>query len=283
MTVGANSNPLTLPGVDVDTEKTATGEKTLSLSEEQTLQHARTFPQDKTPLYICFGQNDKETPRNFPKWKKWYISTFVAWLNFLFSFAVSFASLGFSDIVAQYNVSEVVVICAVQTVFAVGGGVGVLFWGPLSELYGRRPTFIASQFFLVVFQAAPPVAPNIGAIFVTRFLGGLLGTAAATNTGGTIHDLWVRDESGGPLSLYTLSSVSSPPLSLVYTGYLIMNKGWQWTFWVFMAVSGAFLVLYILTIPETRATVPKPPRDLWVHAYMLISKIENTDNSTAQG
>jgi MFS family permease len=265
MTVGANSNLLTLPGVDVDTEKTATGEKTLSLSEEQTLQHARTFPQDKTPLYICFGQNDKETPRNFPKWKKWYISTFVAWLNFLFSFAVSFASLGFSDIAAQYNVSEVVVICAVQTVFAVGGGVGVLFWGPLSEIYGRRPTFIASQFFLVVFQAAPPVAPNIGAIFVTRFLNNLLGTAAATNTGGTIHDLWVRDESGGPLSLYTLSSVSSPPLSLVYTGYLIMNKGWQWTFWGFMAVSGAFLVLYILTIPETRPTVSKPPRDLWVH------------------
>jgi hypothetical protein len=99
--VDANPNPPTLPGVEVDTEKTATGEKNLSLSAEQTLQHARTFPQDKTPLYICFGQNDKDNPRNFPKWKKWYISAFVAWLNFLFSFAVSFASLGFSDIAEQ--------------------------------------------------------------------------------------------------------------------------------------------------------------------------------------
>jgi hypothetical protein len=150
MMVDANLNPLTLPGADVDTEKTAAGVKKLSHSEEQTLQHARTFPQDKTPLHICFDENDKDNPRNFPKWKKWYISAFVAWLNFLFSFAVSFASLGFSDIAEQYNVSEVVVICAVQTVFALGGGVGVLFWSPLSELYGRRPTFIASQFFLVV-------------------------------------------------------------------------------------------------------------------------------------
>ena len=164
-----------------------------------------------------------------------------------------------------------------QTVFAVGGGVGVLFWSPLSELYGRRPTFIASQFFLVVFQIAPPVAPNIGTIFVTRFLCGLFGTAAATNTGGTIHDLWVRDESGGPLSLYTLSSVSSPPLSLVYTGYLIMNKDWQWTFWVFMVVSRAFLVLHILTIPKTRPTVPEP---LKIFEYMDADS-EHTENSAA--
>lgn len=54
------------------------------------------------------------------------------------------------------------------------------------------------------------------------------GVAPASNTGGTIHDLFIRDKAGPPLSLYAISTVTSPGLTLVVTGYIVQNKGWRW-------------------------------------------------------
>lgn len=68
---------------------------------------------------------------------------------------------------------------------------------------------IISWFCLFIFQLPVALAPNIGTVIVCRGLQGLLGIAPATNTGGTIHDLWVRDESGPALSFYAVSSVQS--------------------------------------------------------------------------
>lgn len=53
------------------------------LSEEEALQHARDNPNDETPLYLTYSFNDRDNPRNWPKWKKWYITCFVSMLNAL--------------------------------------------------------------------------------------------------------------------------------------------------------------------------------------------------------
>lgn len=70
-------------GTDKEVEKTAAGDVKLTLSEEAALEHARASPDDNKPLYICFARDDRDSPRNFSKARKWYISIFAAWLNFL--------------------------------------------------------------------------------------------------------------------------------------------------------------------------------------------------------
>lgn len=56
------------------------------------------------------------------------------------------------------------------------------------------------------------------------------------------------------MAVYGLSSTGGPPLALVISGYIAMNKGWRSLFWVYMAVLGGFWVLLVVTIPETRHT-----------------------------
>lgn len=73
----------TLPGVEVDQERTLDGEKKITLSEQLALEHARIFPDDTTPLRICFAADDKDNPRNWSVGWKWYLSVLVAWLNFV--------------------------------------------------------------------------------------------------------------------------------------------------------------------------------------------------------
>lgn len=62
----------------------ATEAKTL-LSEEQALERARQDPNDTEPIYITYGIDDHDNPRNWPKWKKWYITCFASFLNVLTS------------------------------------------------------------------------------------------------------------------------------------------------------------------------------------------------------
>lgn len=53
------------------------------LSEEEALQHARENPDDEAPVYLAYSFNDGDNPRNWPKWRKWYITCFVSMLNVL--------------------------------------------------------------------------------------------------------------------------------------------------------------------------------------------------------
>lgn len=53
------------------------------LSEEEALQHAREHPDDDRPVYLTYSFNDRDNPRNWQRWKKWYITCFVSMLNVL--------------------------------------------------------------------------------------------------------------------------------------------------------------------------------------------------------
>lgn len=87
---------------------------------------------------------------------------------------------------------------------------------------------------------------------VARFLQGFFGSTPLTNTGGTISDLWARDESGHAMSIYGVSSTMGPPLSLVLTGYLASVKGFRILAWALMGITGGFWIIMLFTLPETR-------------------------------
>lgn len=53
------------------------------LSEEEALYRTRQFPDEEQPIYLAYSSDDKDNPRNWPRWKKWYITCFVSMLNVL--------------------------------------------------------------------------------------------------------------------------------------------------------------------------------------------------------
>lgn len=55
----------------------------LLLDEEQAIARVKAYPDDATPIYLTWSHNDSTNPRNWPKWKKWYITCFASFLNFL--------------------------------------------------------------------------------------------------------------------------------------------------------------------------------------------------------
>lgn len=59
------------------------GKMGLLLTEEEIVARVKANPDDSTPMYLTWAPNDKTNPRNWPKYKKWQITCFASFLNFL--------------------------------------------------------------------------------------------------------------------------------------------------------------------------------------------------------
>ncbi|CAN8103430.1 unnamed protein product [Discula destructiva] len=240
--------PVTLENVAVHDEGK------LVLTEADALERARRLTEDDEPIYLCYSVDDADNPRNWSTTRKWYVTCLVCWFNVLTCFCAGGISSASEDIASTFGVSdEVTTLCL--SMYILGFAIGPMFLAPLSEFFGRSPVYISTWLVLVLLHIGLALAPNIGTIIAIRFLAGFSGSAPLTNSGGTISDLWRRDESGFPMAIYGLSSTGGPPLALVISGYLAQNLGWRWLFWVQMIVIGAFWLVMAFTLPETRHTI----------------------------
>ncbi|KAF2161461.1 hypothetical protein M409DRAFT_69801 [Zasmidium cellare ATCC 36951] len=221
------------------------------VNEEEALARARAQPDSSNPIWITFSVDDRDNPRNFPRWKKWYITALVSYYNFLASTGASGYTNASAGISQTYHVSREVSTLG-MSMFVFGFALGPLLLAPLSEYYGRRPIYVVSLFVLFIFQLPIALAPNIGTILICRLLGGIGGSVALTNAGGSISDIWTRDENGYAMMYYALFSVASQPLSLAMTGYISQDLGWRWVFWWQMIVFGVSWLITLIYMPETR-------------------------------
>ena len=78
----------------------------------------------------------------------------------------------------------------VTTLFLVGYVLGPSFWGPGSELIGRRPIFVGSLAMYTIFHIGQACANSMTTLLVCRFMGGFFGAAPLINSSGVIADIW---------------------------------------------------------------------------------------------
>ena len=69
-------------------------------------------------------------------------------------------------------------------------------WMPVSanrpQFFGRRPVYICSFTFFLIFMIPCAVARNVQTMLVARFLDGLAGSAFLSVAGGTVGDMYAR-------------------------------------------------------------------------------------------
>lgn len=223
----------------------------LLLNEQEILARVRAHPDDATPIFLTFSKHDSDNPRQWPKWKKWYITCFASFLNVITCLCAGGYSSAQDDIIEVFGVSAEVATLGLS-MYILGFAVGPMVLAPLSEYYGRSPVYIGSWFILFIFQLPVALAPNIATVIVCRFIQGFGGSAPLTNTGGSISDVWERNDSGNAMMIYGVSSTFGPPFALVLSGYIVQRTTWHWLFWIFMIITGCLWVLMVFTLPETR-------------------------------
>lgn len=84
-------------------------------------------------------------------------------------YSTSYVS-GSKGIIEEFGISRTRSILGMTT-YLIGLGCGPMILAPLSELYGRRPVYLASLFVYFMFVIPGCVAKNFNTILIVRFFG----------------------------------------------------------------------------------------------------------------
>jgi DHA1 family bicyclomycin/chloramphenicol resistance-like MFS transporter len=140
------------------------------------------------------------------------------------------------------------------TLYLIGLAVGQLFYGPVSDRFGRRPVLLAG---LALFTAASIVtacAPNAGVLIGSRILQSIGGCAGLVLGRASVRDGAEPDKAAGQLAMLTLVMSIVPALAPAVGGFLTAYVHWRASYVLLAAMGGATLLATFLILPETNLT-----------------------------
>lgn len=213
------------------------------------------MPDEKDPYEVTWdGDLDPSNPRNMPKWKKWTIIAITSFGSFCVTNASAVYTATYIQMNEEFGSSRLVATIGLST-FVLGIALGP-FWSPLAEFYGRRPIYLAAFTVFMIFLIPSAVAQNIQTMIVVRFFQGLAGSAFLSVSGGTVGDLFIRDEMQAPMAIFTTAPFLGPTTGPLIGGLTNSYVSWRWTHYIILIESAVVIAALYLFVPETYRKCP---------------------------
>ncbi len=137
------------------------------------------------------------------------------------------------------------------TLYLIGLAVGQLFYGPVSDRFGRRPVLLIGLTLFTLASAVTALAPNAGILIGARILQSIGGCAGLVLGRAAVRDGAAPDKAAGQLALLTLVMSIVPALAPAVGGYLTAYIHWRASYVLLAAMGGAALLVSFLILPET--------------------------------
>lgn len=137
------------------------------------------------------------------------------------------------------------------TAFLVGGGVGQLIFGPLSDRWGRRPPLLlgAAVAFLACLLAA--LAPSVEVLVGARLLAGLSAAAGMVLSRAVVTDVAEGRAAARALSVMMLIGGVAPVVAPPLGGLFADPLGWRGLLFVVAALAGLMFLAVLAWVPES--------------------------------
>ena len=166
---------------------------------------------EKNAYLVDWEPNDKANPHNWS-------TPYKSWITFQLGMLAMSASVGSSiispaqdAIMAYTHVSAEVAVLPVSF-YILGFAFGPLLWAPVSEVWGRKWSMEPAMFCLGLFSIGTATSTSAASIFITRFFGGVFGSAPVSNVSAALGDIWDPKARGTALTLYSVAVVGGPTL-----------------------------------------------------------------------
>ncbi len=137
------------------------------------------------------------------------------------------------------------------TAYLVAISTAQIFWGPISERFGRRPILLVGAFLYTVGAFFGSLDQTFFNLILFRFLQGLGAGACLSMPRVMITDVYLKNEAAGKLSLLLATMAIFPVLSVSLAGFSGENFGWQFNFLVMFLFGVLILLGNIFYSPET--------------------------------
>ncbi|KAJ6590506.1 MFS general substrate transporter [Mycena vulgaris] len=198
------------------------------------------------------GPDDRENPRNWSNRTRWTVTVVVSLFTFISPVASSISSPSLPAISADLKIQPGSILENMTlSIFVLAYAIGPLFWGPLSELFGRLLVLQVSNIWFLVFNTICAFAKTPAQLLIFRFLAGFGGAAPQSIGGAIVGDMWSPSERGMAMSLYSIAPLVGPSTGPLVGGWIAQKSQWHW---VFLSVSIADAILQIAAFIFLRET-----------------------------
>lgn len=158
-------------------------------------------------------------------------------------------SLGVSDSMVEYTL----------TIYLFGFAVGTLFWGKVSDIFGRKPCLLLGLGIYVLGCVGCYFSSSIEGLMISRFI-----QAFGGSTGSVLGQAMTRDAFHGAALGKVYASISSamtifPAIGPVIGGLIAQNFHWSMVF-AFLIFCGALVWGCVaINLPETHSKTHRQP------------------------
>lgn len=208
-----------------------------------------TLPNELTPLQ----HPNTIDPTTWPIHHKWIYTILVGLTMFNGSFASTAPNGSGPHMVQQFGLSNEEMVF-IATSFVGGCVAGPIVWAPLSEIYGRRITFLTSMLFYTITNIGCALAPTKAVLFACRFVDGVFASSAFSNAAALITDLFSPVDRAKPMIVASLAPLLGPCFGPLFGAGVSSKLRWPFVFWLLGAI-GLVLQVVLFFLPETYAPV----------------------------
>jgi DHA1 family bicyclomycin/chloramphenicol resistance-like MFS transporter len=136
------------------------------------------------------------------------------------------------------------------SVYLMGFSVVQLFWGPISDRYGRRIPICVGLTLFVLGSAGCGLAQDGTTLIVCRVFQALGACAGVVLARAVVRDLYDGDRAAEMLSMLMSVMAIAPMVGPILGGQILAFMGWRSIFGILVAI-GVLMIFAVLRLPET--------------------------------
>lgn len=167
----------------------------------------------------------------------------------------------FPDIARQYQVA-IAEVEGTMPVFLIGLALGQLFYGPISDRYGRRPPLYLGVVLFTLGALVSALAASLEALMVGRIVQALGCAACMVVPRAVIRDHYNTQAAARAMSLLLLITGAAPLLAPSLGGQILRFAAWPAVFYVQAVFGVVLLVVMLRTLTESLPVEARRPLGL---------------------
>ncbi|CRJ96273.1 hypothetical protein BN1708_002124 [Verticillium longisporum] len=228
------STTQTVSVVSLEARNTSTGGQRLSLNRPD-IAASRTFPS----VYSRFSKTQKRSTT---------YTTAIGGLLASMSTTSVFAAV--PEITSAFDTTPTAINIS-NAIYLVVMGLAACFWGPLSDVFGRRTAYILSTLLFFASSIGTALSPSLPAFFFFRSLTAAQSTAFLVLASSCISDVFHPTERATAMGWFLRGVAFGPAFGPILGGIIVTFTSWRVIFWVQSGLSGVAFLLVAFMLQET--------------------------------
>ncbi|KAI8964592.1 MFS general substrate transporter [Daldinia sp. FL1419] len=206
---------------------------------------------DVDPLLVTWnGDDDPEHPYNWSLTRKWVITILLSNGGLVTLMSGAMLAPALKSIAADLKTDEEEAQIFLS-IFVLAFAFGPMVLSPLAEVFGRRPVWMLSSCFYILWNTVAGFSQTPGLLIASRILSGIGASAEFAISNPVLADTWIPAQRGTSFAISTFIPLLGPALGPIIGGAVSQSIGWRWTFWILSIYDGLLVVIGFFVFSET--------------------------------